>query len=137
MGMAIAVPLRRAGDAGSCARRRARRGRPAAEHPARAGCTRAPVPIRSLARVGRRDGALAHGRGLQPGSRIYDRDFKRDAYLALGVQQVWLVDCEDRSVEVCRARGSGEIARDTIRWAVPNANVIVSVDLGEIFAGVD
>lgn len=71
------------------------------------------------------------------GSRIYDRDFKRDAYLALGVQQVWLVDCEDRSVEVCRARGSGEIARDTIRWAVPSANVIVSVDLGEIFAGVD
>lgn len=29
---------------------------------------------------------------LIPSSRIYDRGFKRDAYFALGVQQVWLVD---------------------------------------------
>lgn len=74
---------------------------------------------------------------FSPASRIYDRDFKRDAYLALGVEQVWLVDCENRSVEVCRARGSSEVVRDTLRWAVADAGVIVSVDVGEIFAGVD
>src|SRR5258708_26219728 len=33
-------------------------------------------------------------------SRVYDREFKRDAYLALGVREVWLVDRDDRSVEV-------------------------------------
>lgn len=74
---------------------------------------------------------------FSPASRIYDRDFKRDAYLALGVQQVWLVDCENRTVEVCRARENSEIVRDTIRWGVPDVDVIVSVDLGEIFAGID
>ena len=29
---------------------------------------------------------------LSRSSRIYDREFKRDAYFALGVDQVWLVD---------------------------------------------
>src|SRR5690349_8530990 len=29
---------------------------------------------------------------LSRSSRIYDREIKRDAYFALGVQQVWLVD---------------------------------------------
>ena len=29
---------------------------------------------------------------LSRSSRVYDREFKRDAYFALGLQQVWLVD---------------------------------------------
>jgi len=29
-------------------------------------------------------------------SRVYDRDFKRDAYLTLGVREAWLVDLDDR-----------------------------------------
>ena len=74
---------------------------------------------------------------LSRSSRIYDREFKRDAYFALGVQQVWLVDRRDRSVEVCRGRGAGEVVRDVIRWHVPAAEVLVSIDLSEIFAGLD
>ena len=74
---------------------------------------------------------------LSRSSRIYDREFKRDAYFALGVQQVWLVDRRDRSVEVWRAPRRSEIVRDTIRWHVPSLDVIVSVPLAGIFAGLD
>jgi Uma2 family endonuclease len=70
-------------------------------------------------------------------SRMYDREFKRDAYFALGVQQVWLVDRRDKSVEVCRKRGVSETERDTIRWKVPTLDMIVSIPLDEVFAGLD
>ena len=72
---------------------------------------------------------------LSRSSRVYDREFKRDAYFALGVQEVWLVDIEDASVEVCRARGGGEILRDAIAWRMPVSDSVVSIPLGEIFAG--
>lgn len=39
---------------------------------------------------------------FSPSSRIYDRNFKRDAYLALDVREVWLVDLEQRAVSVAR-----------------------------------
>ena len=38
-------------------------------------------------------------------SRRYDRDFKRNAYLALGVREVWLVDMVERCVLVSRRDG--------------------------------
>ena len=72
---------------------------------------------------------------LSRSSRVYDRDFKRDAYFALGVQQVWLVDRRDKSVEVCRALGKSDVVRDTIRWQVPTLDVLVSIDLREVFDG--
>lgn len=72
---------------------------------------------------------------LSRSSRVYDREFKRDAYFALGVQQVWLVDRHDKSVEVCRSRGVSDVVRDAIRWRVPALDTIVSIDLGEVFAG--
>ncbi|HEX2601577.1 MAG TPA: Uma2 family endonuclease [Gemmatimonadaceae bacterium] len=65
-------------------------------------------------------------------SRIYDREFKRDAYFALGVQQVWLVDWHERFVEVCSPNQSNVVS-DTIRWRV--AGVDVGIDLREVFAG--
>jgi Uma2 family endonuclease len=68
-------------------------------------------------------------------SRIYDREFKRDAYVALGVAEVWLVDFRAHQVEVCRKRGPGEIVRDVIRWRVPALDLVVGIDLLEIFAG--
>ena len=46
-------------------------------------------------------------------SRVYDREFKRDAYLALGVREVWLVDVRDRSIEVCVRRGAGRVIRES------------------------
>ena len=72
---------------------------------------------------------------LSRSSRIYDREFKRDAYFALGVQQVWLVDRVSKSVEVCRSRGISEVVRDTIRWRPPVKDVAVTIPLVEVFAG--
>jgi Uma2 family endonuclease len=66
-------------------------------------------------------------------SRIYDREFKRDAYFALGLQQVWLVDWRDRSVEVCTAKGKSTVVRDTIRWRIAGADV--AINFHEVFAG--
>lgn len=73
---------------------------------------------------------------LSPSSRMYDREFKRDAYFALGVPQVWLLDCRDASAEVWRPGGVREVARDVIRWRPPSLDRVVSIDLAEVFAGV-
>lgn len=73
---------------------------------------------------------------LSRSSRIYDRDFKRDAYLALGVQQVWLVDWRDQVVEVCRGVGRTRCVRDVIRWRAESAGATVTVHLSEVFAGI-
>lgn len=74
---------------------------------------------------------------LSQSSRVYDRDFKRDAYFALGVQQVWLVDRRDKSIDVSVAPGSGQTVKDMIRWHVSPVNVIVSISLEEVFAGLE
>jgi Uma2 family endonuclease len=70
---------------------------------------------------------------LSRSSRIYDREFKRDAYFALGLQQVWLVDWRDESVEVCTAKGKSHVVRDTIRWPIAQTDVLIN--LREVFAG--
>lgn len=72
---------------------------------------------------------------LSRSSRIYDREFKRDAYIALGVREVWLVDLRDKTVEVSRARGAAKTISDVIRWRVPGKSLIVTIDLAEVFAG--
>lgn len=66
-------------------------------------------------------------------SRVYDREFKRDAYFALGLHQVWLVDWRDQSVEVYTAKARRRVVRDTVRWRV--AGTEVAIDLTEVFAG--
>lgn len=72
---------------------------------------------------------------LSRSSRMYDREFKRDAYFALGVHHVWLVDRRARSIEISSAPKSHEIIRHTIRWRVPGMDIIVSIPVEEIFAG--
>ncbi len=74
---------------------------------------------------------------LSRASRVYDREFKRDAYLALGVREVWLVDRRARSVEVSRERGTSDTVRDAIIWRVPTLALEVRVDLSEVFAGIE
>src|SRR2546423_730478 len=53
---------------------------------------------------------------LSRSSRVYDRDFKRDAYFALGLRQVWLVDWRERLVEGCTTSAKRRVVRGTIRW---------------------
>ena len=72
---------------------------------------------------------------LSRSSRAYDRLYKRDAYFALGVQQVWLVDVEDRSIDVCRSRNEHEVVRDVVRWRVPTLDLVVPIVLADLFAG--
>jgi Uma2 family endonuclease len=73
---------------------------------------------------------------LSRSSRVYDREFKRDAYFALGVQQVWLVDWRDEVVEVCTQPGETKKVRDAIEWVVPAVDVTVAIRLAEVFAGI-
>ena len=70
---------------------------------------------------------------LSRSSRVYDRDTKRDAYLALGVQEVWLVDRWKEVVEVSTARASAEVVRDVLYWRVPTLEREVEISLSEIF----
>ena len=64
---------------------------------------------------------------------MYDRDTKRDAYLALGVQEVWLVDRWKELVEVSSTRAPAEVVRDVLHWRVPRLEREVEISLGEIF----
>jgi Uma2 family endonuclease len=72
---------------------------------------------------------------LSRSSRVYDREIKRDAYIALGVQEVWLVDRWSKVVEVSRARGPGKLVRDVLPWRVPTLKLEVEILLTEVFAG--
>jgi Uma2 family endonuclease len=72
---------------------------------------------------------------LSRSSRVYDREFKRDAYFALGVEQVWLVDWREQLVEVCKGIGKSRRVRDVIRWRVRQVDVTIAIDLAEIFSG--
>jgi Uma2 family endonuclease len=74
---------------------------------------------------------------LSRSSKIYDREFKKDAYFALGVGQVWLVDRWTKSVEVWRSPASRRIARDTLRWQAPKGGPTVTLDLAEVFTGIE
>ena len=72
---------------------------------------------------------------LSRSSRVYDRDTKRHAYLALGVQEVWLVDRWKMVVEVSRARGPAELIRDVLHWRVPTLGREVEISLSDVFEG--
>ena len=68
-------------------------------------------------------------------SRIYDHDFKRENYHRLGVNEVWLVDRIERTVEISRAIGASEVVSDVVMWNPPTLDVEVRMGLSAIFAG--
>jgi Uma2 family endonuclease len=72
---------------------------------------------------------------LSRSSRVYDREIKRDAYISLGVQEVWLVDRWRKIVEVSRERGAGKILEEALTWQLPTGASQVEISLAEIFAG--
>lgn len=68
-------------------------------------------------------------------SRRYDRDVKHQAYLRLGVPEVWRVDLLDRCVEVRRTDQLGlTVHRDRLDWRAPGAAAALSLDLAAVFA---
>lgn len=74
---------------------------------------------------------------LSRSSRVYDCEFKKAAYFALGVRQVWLMDRWAKSVDVWRSPSSRETVREVLRSQVSTAGDMVSIHLAEIFANID
>jgi Uma2 family endonuclease len=69
-------------------------------------------------------------------SRRYDRDYKRDAYLALGVREVWLVDMDAECVLVSRAGGPRDARHaKRLRWHPPEMPEPLVIELSELFGG--
>ena len=72
---------------------------------------------------------------LSPSTKGYDRNLKRKRYLECGVEEVWIVDIDERTVEVWRPESEkGEQVRDVIRWHV--AGRAFEIPLLEVFQGV-
>lgn len=75
---------------------------------------------------------------LSPSSRAYDSVLKRDAYLALGVQALWLVDVNERRVAVW-ARGADRAMvlreADTLYWGFGEGTheAQVAIELVDLF----
>jgi Uma2 family endonuclease len=73
---------------------------------------------------------------LSPSSRLYDREVKRSAYLALGVQEYWIVDPGDCSIERWSSDSQGVRATTELVWHPPAFGRAVAIDLRELFDGV-
>ena len=53
-------------------------------------------------------------------SRVYDRDFKRDAYLRLGVREFWRLDLQERRLYQSLPDGPTETPFvDRVTWHPP------------------
>jgi Uma2 family endonuclease len=71
-------------------------------------------------------------------SYIYDRNYKRDAYLALGVREVWLVDPREQQILVSRRNGpTDQHVRDVLRWHPPEMPEPLEIDVPRLFAGLE
>jgi Uma2 family endonuclease len=75
---------------------------------------------------------------LSPSTRVYDRSYKVNAYLAMGVREVWLVDPRERAVDVHRAVGAPPTrVTDVLRWQAPGAAAPLAIELAALFADAD
>ena len=75
---------------------------------------------------------------LSPSSRAYDCLFKRDAYLAPGVREVWLVALDAQSVLVSRRGGPiDERFQGRLLWRPDGIEGEVLLDLGKVFEALD
>lgn len=74
---------------------------------------------------------------LSPSSRLYDREVKRGAYLALGVEEYWIADPADCSIERwAAAYPEGRRATTELLWRPPALDRAIAIDLRELFDGV-
>jgi Uma2 family endonuclease len=73
---------------------------------------------------------------FSPSSVVYDRDFKRNAYLALGVAEVWLVDLDGQEVFVSLRDGPTDLrCRERVVWTPAEMAEPLELDLVAVFAG--
>ena len=69
---------------------------------------------------------------------IYDRDFKRPAYLHLGVDEVWRVDVDEKVILVS-APGAAPDRRvaDRLVWSPKDLAANLTIDVAPLFRGFD
>ncbi|MGQ0703947.1 MAG: Uma2 family endonuclease [Gemmatimonadales bacterium] len=73
-----------------------------------------------------------------PSSVVYDRDIKRDALLQVGVREVWLVDPEGRTVFVSLRGEKPDVPyQDLLPWRPPGTDAPRTINLAEVFAGLE
>ncbi len=71
------------------------------------------------------------------GSRVYDRDHKGPAYLAVGVREFWRADLRSRCVFVRTTVEGAERRVDTeLVWQPPEMPTPLILDVGALFANV-
>jgi Uma2 family endonuclease len=69
-------------------------------------------------------------------SRRYDHDYKRDAYLALGVREVWLVDLDERCILVSRAGAPRDVRHaEKLVWQPPEMAEPLVIEVARLFRG--
>jgi Uma2 family endonuclease len=74
---------------------------------------------------------------LSPSSRLYDREVKRGAYLALGVQEYWIVDPDTCSVERWTRTHSAQLSAGMqVVWRPAALGQPIAIDLHELFMDV-
>ena len=67
---------------------------------------------------------------------IYDRDFKRPAYLDLGVGEVWRVDLDQEAILVSRPGEPADLAyRDEFVWAPKGHPSSLLIEVQPLFRG--
>jgi Uma2 family endonuclease len=67
-------------------------------------------------------------------SMVYDRDFKQDAYLRLGVREVWRVNLAERRVYRSRAGQAHEVSfADRLEWHPPELTNALVVEVPALF----
>lgn len=70
------------------------------------------------------------------GSRIYDRDSKRDGYLGIGVKEFWLVDLDLQRAFVSKPGGEKDVSHDSLlTWRSPGGREL-RIEISAIFRGV-
>lgn len=69
-------------------------------------------------------------------SRRYDRDYKRDAFLAVGVREVWQVDLEEKCILVSHAGTRDTRHAERVRWHPPEMAAPLVVDIPALFKDV-
>ncbi|MEO8451992.1 MAG: Uma2 family endonuclease [Gemmatimonadota bacterium] len=69
-------------------------------------------------------------------SRVHDRDYKRNAYLDLGVREVWRVDLRDRVIYVSRPGDPPDQPQDErLEWYPPEMPGPLVLDVPALFQG--
>jgi Uma2 family endonuclease len=72
---------------------------------------------------------------LIPASHLCDRDHKRDAYLQLGVREVWLVDLVRQRIMTTETVGRDHEVSDHLVWLPPAPVPPLEIVVQELFEG--